>query len=154
MLHEIETYQSLAEPYLHEICAACHATSVWLLSYNFNKRVATVVAEYTSEQANSTEKISDIGEQFPEGTGSHIWAWLRSDKPQFTQQHIDSIPVDQLSYFEYLEDDVKSAAFFAVYDGAEVWGFIEVWDTRQKHDFNAAEIEAALAVIHRFEQVI
>jgi hypothetical protein len=154
MLHEIENYQQLAEPYLHEICAACHATSAWLLRHDFNKRLATVVAEYISANANSTEKMGDLGEQFPEGMGSHIWGWLRSENPQFTQQHTDSIPVDQLSYFEYLEDDVKSVIFFAVYDGAKVWGFVEVWNTCQQHDFTQAEIEAAMALIRRFEKLI
>jgi GAF domain-containing protein len=155
MLHEIETYQQLAEPYLHEICAACHATSAWLLRHDFNKRVATVIAEYESDAANVGEKRGEIiGEQYPEGLQSDVWAWLRSTKPQVMQFHTDALPQDSMEYFEYLEDDVKSVICFAVYSGAEIWGFVEVWDTRQSHDFTQAEIEAALAVVRRFEPLI
>jgi len=155
MLQGIENYQQLAEPYLHDLCAACHATSAWLLHHNFDKRMATVVAEYASEIANTGEKIGEIiGEQYPEEIHSSVWTWLRGAKPQSMQFHTASIPSEELEYFEYLEDDVKSIICFAVYDGAEVWGFVEVWDTRQQHDFTQAEIEAGLAVIRRFEQLI
>jgi hypothetical protein len=154
MLKENQTLQKLAEPFLHEICDVCHATSVWLLRHDFNKRLATVVGEYASDAANTGEKIGEIiGEQYPEAIQSAVWTWLRGVKPQFMQFHTDDISPDELEYFEYLEDDVKSIGCFAVYDGDDVWGFVEVWDTRQKHDFSAEEI-AATSFVRRIEQLI
>src|SRR5687768_14274196 len=98
MLQEIEAYQELAEPFLHKICDACAATSVWLLRHDFNKRIATVVAEYKSEHANSGEKKGDIGSQYPEGIHSDVWVWLRSPQPQFIQIHVDDVAKDSLEY--------------------------------------------------------
>ena len=152
MLQEIETYQKLAEPFLSDICAACHATSVWLMKHDFNKRLSVVVAEYASAEANAGETNGEIiGEQFPEGIQSAVWMWLRGTQPQFLQFHTQDIQDENLEYFEYLEDNVKSVICFAIYDGGEVWGFVEVWDTRQKHDFSPSEIEAASAVVRQLE---
>lgn len=154
-MHETEAYQQLAEPFLQQICDACHASSTWLLKHDFNKRIATVVAEYASTRANRGETTGEIiGEQFPEGIHSAVWPWLRSKNPQVLQFHTADIPNQQLEYFEYLEDDVKSVMCLAVYMGDTVWGFVEVWDTRQKHDFTTVEIEAATAIVRRLEAAL
>ncbi|MDQ7035814.1 MAG: hypothetical protein Q9P01_13565 [Anaerolineae bacterium] len=56
---ELESYQNIAEPFLHQLCDLCQATSIWLMKHDFKKRIAIVVGEYISQEANDIEKMSD-----------------------------------------------------------------------------------------------
>ena len=154
VLQEVENYQVIAEAYLSQICAACAATSVWLLQHDFKKRVATVVAEYISEAANQTERSGDIGEVFPEGTNSSVWKWLHSDNPQPYQVQVANLPAAQLGALEYIEDDVQSVIFFAVRVNNRMWGFVEVWETRTPRLFTPEQITAAQAHVHTLESAL
>lgn len=151
LLQEIENYQAVAKDCLSQICAACAATSVWLLKHDFKKRVATVVAESISEAANNTERIGDIGEVFPEGTNSSVWQWLHGDNPQPYEVQVADLPAEQLGALEYIEDNVQSVIFFVVRVDNRIWGFVEVWDTRTPRPFTAEQLAAAQAHVHALE---
>jgi hypothetical protein len=152
VLQEIENYQAITEDDLTQICAACVATSIWLLKHDFKKRVATVVAGYISEHANNTEKISDIGEEFPEGIDSDFFMWLRGDNSQQPFQfQVADLPDWEMHTLEYIEDDVQSVIFFALRVDGSTWGFVEVWETRTPRTFSTEQIAAAQVSIQALE---
>ncbi|MDQ7024656.1 MAG: hypothetical protein Q9P44_03775 [Anaerolineae bacterium] len=148
---ELESYQNIAEPFLHQLCDLCQATSIWLMKHDFKKRIAIVVGEYISQEANDIEKMSDLGEPFPEGFSSEVWRWLRSENPQPYQFHIEGNVIETLDTLEYIENDVKSVLCLSICHKTEPWGFIEIWETRRKQSISAAIIEAAQAIVQNLE---
>jgi hypothetical protein len=127
---------------------------VWLVKHNFKKRIATVVAEYISDNANNTEKMGDIGEEYPEGIQSDVWTWLRSANPQPYQFHVEDLTAEQMDVMEYVEDDVKSVICFVLRIDTSIWGFVEVWETRTPRTFTAQEIEATQTIILKLEAIL
>ena len=135
------------EPFLKKLGEGIDATSVWMCHHNFEQRVSIVVSGCTMRTANMIESDEDIGAKFPETDGSQVWVWLRSSKPEPYVIHVDELARNDPDRLEYINGGTWSVLFLPVFKSGATWGYIEIWESREKRHFTAEDIRAAKAII-------
>lgn len=118
-------------------------TSVWLCQHDPAQQVSLVVGEYRSSYASALESQSDLFTLYDETSNPEQLAWLKGEThaPRVIQ-------VNQMSYSnpekrEYIVNGVRSLLILPVYDEADLWGYIELWETRHNRSFDETDIQIA-----------
>jgi PAS domain S-box-containing protein len=127
------------------MCRVVDATSVYISDWDSNAQTTTVVAEYISPHANARERQSDLGEtyflpeDFPADTD-----FLRTKEPDV--EHVDDPDIDESARSELLKYGAKSSLTIPLVFGEHVHGYVEIWESRNRREFTAEEINVCQGI--------
>jgi GAF domain-containing protein len=124
---------------LKPVVAALDVTSIWVCQYEGGSTV--IVGECVAETANLLEKDGDLFAVHQEASYSSLGAWLRSKDYVPRLIHVDTLPANDPEYRELSVNGVKTVLNVAIRIEGMFWGYIEVWETRQKREYTAADIQ-------------
>jgi len=119
-----------------QVCGVARATSVYICEFNEEKTSATVIAEYFSPEAGTSE--SDLGKVYP------IW----DDAESFINKmeiglhdysHIDELDSGEEEIAHMQAFGTKSILYVPLLMKGQLIGFIEIWDSLNKREFTPEE---------------
>ena len=121
-------------------------TSVYICGWDSTKKTVTVLADYIHETVRDSDYVSDVGlvysidTLFEEKLLSSDGYWI---------SHSDEGELPQSELFEYEKYGVKTFLYAPMYVNGRLFGFIEVWDTKQKRDYTPSQIEFVASVANQ-----
>lgn len=114
------------------------ATSTYINTFDFQTKVATVIAEYISPQACTAEQISDLNETYDEADEIE---WIETMQAgQHDVSHIDSPNLSESERLHMLQYGAKSILYIPLRIREQFIGYAELWDSRQRREFTLEEI--------------
>jgi diguanylate cyclase (GGDEF)-like protein/PAS domain S-box-containing protein len=121
-----------------QLAAAVKATSVYILACDLEGGRATVLGEHISPQANSHERISDVGDSFDLNDFPRTLQALRSGEP--LSICISDASIDPQDRNELEENNIKAALNVPMISSGRVIGYAEIWDSHAERDWDEEEI--------------
>ena len=121
-------------------------TSGYICRHDFRRRITINVCQYVSSQSGIHESKSHPGETFFESQFPKTLAWLQSGNPDPRIIHMDEMTTDDPELQEYLDNHVLTALMLKLFSAEGIWGYIELWDTQCRREFDASMLEAAQKV--------
>jgi diguanylate cyclase (GGDEF)-like protein/PAS domain S-box-containing protein len=118
-----------------QLCQAINTTSTYICDYNPKTKTSKVLAEFITDEANPLEKISDLGETHEEGYNQLIVAGV----PE--QYHVDDPELSDDDREHLLMYGAKSVLVLPAQYLGRTFGFVEIWESRQKRKFSDDEIQ-------------
>ena len=124
---------------------ALKVTSVYIGDWSQKEGTSTILAEYISPQALPLEHISDLGVTYnykKDFARSHDWL----QKGKILISHIDSpdLPDEERTHMEKYGAISTLVVPFIAKD--HVTGYVELWESRHKHEFTNQEITLCQAI--------
>jgi PAS domain S-box-containing protein len=117
---------------------AVDATSVYVITCDWEQDLATVVAEYLSPQANELERISDLETTHSLRDFPQALAALRAGQPstaKLSQRDADPAAIEDLKAY-----GGKSSLRVPLIVAGEVRGYAVLWDSRTERTWTQAEM--------------
>ncbi len=116
-------------------------TSVYIINWQPQTGVATVIAESFSSQANDQEKVSDLGIPYNlyELEGSLVW--LEEKKTYY--YHYDNPNYSAWEMEHMQQYGCKTALIVPLVMDDYVFGFAEIWESRRKREYDEKELKLA-----------
>ena len=137
-LETLTIFRRLAEA----MCQGLNATSAYICDWKPESGTSTVLAEYYSHEASKQEKVSDIGEAynlaliFPDTVGllqvGRAWS-----------EHIDTETLPNADREEMERFGVKSRLIIPIKVNNNVYGYAEIYESREHREFSQREISLA-----------
>lgn len=114
-------------------------TSVYISDWNADTGTATILAEYRSLAANAQEMQSDLGVSYDlYHQVQRSEAFLYADAPLVL--HVDDPATPEWDRAHLAQYDTRTALIVPMRLQGQTIGFIELWESRQRRNFTAAEI--------------
>ncbi|MGB1286749.1 MAG: GAF domain-containing protein [Aggregatilineales bacterium] len=119
-----------------------NASSIYLCQHDFEQKQSIVRAAYLQNTTNPTEYMDVEGEIYEEDGRTDWINWLYHQHHTVRILHVEDMTEDDPEYQDYIEFDAISVMFAGVYHQNDLWGYVEVWNSRQHHDYTPEEQNA------------
>lgn len=142
---------------IEEMGKAINVTSASIQRFEPKSLTTTIIAEYNGPEANPEEKISDLGNVYPEVDEDIFFERdKRMRAGQHDVAHFDDADLTSYERLEAQEFGVKSVLYIPLLIRNELMGYAVLWETRKRREFTSAEIilckdlaqQAAIALDH------
>lgn len=131
---------------------ALQVTSGNIMSINLPDETMQVVAEYWSNEAAPAEMHSDLEKVYPTSEYATIMRSMMAGEViviHADQDNITSTEKEQFSAY-----DIKSMMFVPIMAHGQLFGDIELWESRTRREFSQAEIRRAQAMAGHAASII
>lgn len=128
-----------------QMARAINVTSVYISDWDPESGRTTVIAEYTGPEASDKEMVSDLSvtyDMVDDFDDDQEWLFLG----EVLIQHTDDQDLPPKSLTHYKEYGAKSVMAVPLMVKGKAVGFAELWESRQKRTFTAADIALAQAI--------
>jgi len=144
-----------------QICIINDGTSAYIAQYNRDYTSYALVAEYIGVNANTKEKVSDLGVTYYKQEGA--WLFDENSNSEYMILHSDDADLTPWAERTMVEYGGKSILYLPLYVQGRLLGHTELWDSRSNREFTREEIlfcrtlaqQAAIAIANAslFEQL-
>jgi methyl-accepting chemotaxis protein len=128
------------EEILEAICVEAinlmNGTSAYVSEWDKTEQTITVIAETYGPEASPRERVSDVGVSYPEDP--RTMESMRSGRPTTLRLSDPDLSAQEREELE--EYDGKSVIYFPLIARGQVFGYVEVWESRQDRPFTEHEI--------------
>jgi methyl-accepting chemotaxis protein len=114
-----------------------HSTSGYISEFDEEQLTSTVIAEHYSPEASARERVSDLGETYPEQEVESRH-WLKLGLPNVVRLSDPDLPAREREGLE--EYDAKAVLYLPLAAREHIFGYVEVWESRYDRDFTEDEI--------------
>jgi PAS domain S-box-containing protein len=115
--------------------AAC--TSAYVLKYDHSTNIATVIAEYITDEASQKERVSDLGVSYHEDDPRYIDIL---HKGHHYIEHVDGPNLGEEDRQHFLDYDAKTVLYIPLQAKGIPIGYVELWESREIREFDADTI--------------
>jgi diguanylate cyclase (GGDEF)-like protein len=127
-----------------QMCLAVDATSTYICDWDPDRKVMTVLADHYSSQASKTERVSDLGLEYSlEGEEEFTQKMLLGIPDT---EHIDSPDINPVDRAHLEQYGAKSVIYIPLSVHGDLTAIAELWDSRQRREFTASEIDLAKGI--------
>jgi signal transduction histidine kinase len=133
------------------VCAEeLDATSAYISDANLEDNTTTVLVDYISPSASSSEMVSDEGAIYSlTDTFPTTLRWLTNLTP-YLLIHADDPELGEAERQHYHAEGGMSVLIVPIYvQGTRLWGYLEFWESRYRRDFSEDEIALAQEIARR-----
>lgn len=131
---------------------ALQVTSSNIMSINLPDETMQVVAEYWSAEAAPAERHSDLGKIYSTNEYETIMRSMMAGDVIVIHAEQDEIaPAEKEQFSVY---DIKSMMFVPIMAHGQLFGDIELWESRSRREFSQAEIRRAQAMAGHAASII
>jgi len=134
----------LLEKLARHMTIALKATSGNIMSVNWGEQTMQVVGEYWSDDALPIERKSDIGKKFANEDYKTILDAMADGKVLVI--HSDSGNLTDVEQQQFEDYGIKSMMFVPILAHGQLFGDVEIWESRGRREFTLAEIHLAQAM--------
>lgn len=135
---------------LQEILETLDVTSIWLQQYHAHRGIVMIVGEYWADDANHLEQFSDLFSEYetpPEAVAAFAEA---PASPREIQ--VGALAPHSHDYKEFAVHKVKTSLRCPIfYPGAEFWGYLELWESRQERHYTETERDQLYTLIEKLK---
>ncbi len=131
---------------------ALKVTSSNIMAVNMVDGTMSVMAEYWSSEAAPLEIQSDLGKVYPNSDYATIIQFMLDGQVIVLQEDDDKVTLVEKNQFTLY--DVKSMMFVPIMAHGQLLGDIELWESRCRREFTAAEIRLAQAMAGHAASII
>ena len=143
---------ALLEKLARHMTEALKATSGYIVSMNLAASSMQVVAEYWSEAALPIERHSDLRKTYPNSEYSTIVGAISAGI--VLTLHADTGNSTEAERKQFKEYGIQSMMFVPIMAHGQLFGNIEIWESRRKREFTLAEIHLAQAMAGHAASII
>lgn len=144
MSARVSDFSALLNLLSHQMAAALHVTSTYLLDVNEKDGTLTVLSEYWAEEACVSERVSDLGRAYPISDFPLILTVARQGLPLVLYE--DDPRLSESERREFWEYGVKTKLFLPLLWQGDLVGLAELWESRYRRSFTQHEIHLAQAL--------
>ena len=121
------------------------ATSAYFCDWDDDNYRATVMAEYISQRATAIEKeASHIGNL---AQRDYAFREKITREQGYWMSHFDDADMQASERAMFEHYDIKTIMYVPLFaDNREMMGYLAIWETRQKREFNKRQIEYAMLI--------
>lgn len=135
---------ALLEKLAFHMTESLEVTSANIMAINLPEGVMQVVGEYWSKQALPQEVHPDLGRIFPNGPYSTIMSAMLAGK--VIVLHHDSENMTSTEREQFSDYGIKTMMFVPIMAHGQLFGDIELWESRERREFSETEIRLAQAM--------
>jgi GAF domain-containing protein len=114
------------------------ATGVYVNTYDPTTKKSLVIAEYIGPEANDKERVSILGEEFPEDGHDEFLELMKAGLHDVT--HFDDPDLTEYEQAEMQKYSGKSILYIPLRIKNQLIGYVELCETRQRRKFTSDEI--------------
>ncbi len=133
-------FHKKCKPTIEKMIAKLDVTSAWVCQVNLNRETAQVTGFGVGPAANPMEKVSDLFEEYDLNTTPQYKNWLCNKPQENLIFQIKTMPANNPDRREYAINRVNTVLFAPIYVQNELWGVIEVWETRRPRKFGEDDL--------------
>ena len=131
---------------------ALNVTSGNIVSVNRAESKLTVLAEYWTENANTAERHSNLGDVFNADNYPTIMSAMYAGRIIVIQSDDAGLsPAERQQFADY---DIKSMLFVPIIAHGRLLGDAEIWESRERREFSQADIRLAQAMAGHAASII
>lgn len=128
-----------------QMCRVVDGTSAYICRYDERAKSATVVAEYMSPNANSKERMSDLGVAYDmRHEARYMRDFMKEGQP--VVWYADDDNLDDKEQEHYRKYGGYSVLAVPMRYASKVVAYAEIWDSRSKRNFDPDEIALVQAI--------
>ena len=165
--HELETLNQIAQIAISNLSVAeilhrviklsvqtMQVSSGYIGEVDLDANITTILAEYYSEFANPKERepleeqSMVLSEQFPD-----FRKWIANPEGRYIQQ-IDDPNIPQSERDELMQYDVKTALVVPLFFDNKAIGYLELWESRSRRNFNEQELRLVELIASQLGSVV
>jgi PAS domain S-box-containing protein len=130
-----------------KIGQAADATSAYVCDLDEAAGVTTVAAEYMGPQASPDERISDLGATYPLWDLAYTLKAIKTNQPlAYSLSEMSPNNPERVHLEQY---GGNAILIIPLYLHGEVFGYVELWDSREGRVFSPAEIRLCQTIAHQ-----
>ena len=122
---------------------AIQVTSAYIYHHDFAQKMSIVRNVAYSIIANEKERETDIGELTIGETREKFNAWLREATRLPRILYVDDMLPDDPERTKYEEYGASTILYLRLSFQQRVWGYVEIWDSRERRYFTRDDIDTA-----------
>lgn len=153
-LNFVDKRDAIRGQILDLIVQAIQVTSAYICFHDFADKVSIVRNEAYSPDANDLERESDLGELYPEEEFGKFNIWLREGTRLPRILYVDDLLPDDPERAEYEEYGASAIMYLCLFYHQRVWGYVEIWDSRDRRYFTRENIDTAQYITECIEKTI
>ncbi len=139
--------QVVLEQLAKHLTEGLNATSGYITEVNWGEEALTILAEYWSEAASPSERISDLGRvyflpDFPSIGKALTWG----NPASFSVTDADLSDAERAQMLEY---GAQSSLIVPILSRGHVLGAAEIWESRRVREFTAADYRLAQLLVRQ-----
>lgn len=142
-------FHKKCKPTIEKMITRLDVTSAWLCQLNLDKETAQVVCFGVGPTANPMEKVSDLFEEYDLNTTPKYKLWILSQPQENLIFQINTMPANDPDRREYAINRVNTVLFAPIYVQNELWGVIEVWETRRPRKYTEDDLSMIQATVDK-----
>ncbi len=131
---------------------ALQSTSANIMSANLVDGTMQVVAEYWSDEASPAEVHSDLGNTYQNSEYATIINAMVAGEALI--MHSDDTVMTPIECEQFAVYGIKSMMFIPIMSHGQLFGNIEIWESRRRREFNRSEIRLALTMAGHAASII
>ncbi|MBI5965698.1 MAG: PAS domain S-box protein, partial [Chloroflexi bacterium] len=143
---------ALLEKLARHMTEALKATSGNIVAVNLAEDTMQVMAEYWSDEALPIEKHSDLGKIYTNNDFSTIMDIMFAG--QVLISHADDANLTEPEHNQFRDYGIQSMMFVPIMSHGQLFGDIEIWESRRRREFTLAEIHLAQAMAGHVASII
>ena len=136
------------------VCETIEATSAYVCDVDFQANTTTVLAEYFGPGASQSEIVSDLGVTYSlDEDCPSLAKWLHNADDRYVS-HVDDPDLDVKERAELEKYGGKSTLTVPLIAEEQIFGYIELWESRRKRQFTEDEIQLVQAIADQIAMAI
>ena len=143
---------ALLKKLAYHMTEALQITSGNIMSVNLADGTMEVVGEYWSDQCAPAELHSDLGKVYPTDDFATIIKVMAAG--DVIVMHCDDENMTEAERNQFIEYDIRSMMFVPIMARGQLFGNIELWESRHRREFSEADIRLAKAMAGHTASVI
>lgn len=152
MAERIGDPSSLLKSLAQHMAEALQATSANIMSIDVTQGSMTTLAEYWAESSAASERVSDIGRVYPAKDYLTVIRAVAAGAP--VTMHYDAPNLTEEERRQFVEYGIKSMLFVPIMARGQLLGDAEIWESRYRREFTAAEIHLVHAMASHAAAII
>ena len=143
---------ALLEKLARHMTEALNATSGNIMSVNLTASTTQVVAEYWSDEALPNERQSDLGRIYPIDEYLTILNEMMAGRVLILHEDAEGLIETEREQFK--KYGVKTMMFVPIMAHGQLFGDMEIWESRRRREFTLAEIHLVQAMAGHAASII
>lgn len=132
-------FHKRCQPLVEKLLKKLEVTSIWVCKIDWEAFTNEVVGFAVGSTASPMEKVSDLFGVYNLHKTPKLKEWVVNQPQDNLIFQVKSMPPNDRDRLEYIINKVDTVLFAPIYHQDQLWGFIEIWETRQPRDYDDAD---------------
>ena len=152
--NNIEQRDRMRDNMIRLLLRTFDASSIYICSHDNESHATIVRNEFIDSRAKQHNLTTDLGETYDEAHMGNFLGWMYSPDPEPLIVDMNQVDLSDPEYIEYAPYDLETVIYAVLHRGDDVWGYVEIWDSRKNRTFNVAQIDKLKKIVNAINDTL